>query len=100
MGDGDVFYQLIEALLQRVGHHQIERVFAVVGHRSADVVEVLRQLGFQPYTQQSIWMLAELGVRDSDIPTLARNAMADACLSTNPRHTTEADLADLFRAAL
>ncbi|WP_375483459.1 iron-containing alcohol dehydrogenase [uncultured Jatrophihabitans sp.] len=44
--------------------------------------------------------LAELGVRDSDIPTLARNALADACLSTNPRSTSEADLADLFRAAL
>ena len=44
--------------------------------------------------------LAELGVRDTDIPTLARNAMADACLSTNPRPTVEADLAALFRAAL
>jgi alcohol dehydrogenase len=44
--------------------------------------------------------LAELGVRDSDIPTLAANAMVDACLSTNPRAVTEAQLAALFRAAL
>ena len=44
--------------------------------------------------------LAELGVRDADIPTLARNALADACLSTNPRPASESDLTDLFRAAL
>ncbi len=44
--------------------------------------------------------LAELGVRETDIPTLATNAMADACLSTNPRDVTTDDLADLFRAAL
>ena len=44
--------------------------------------------------------LAELGVCEADIPTLATNAMADACLSTNPRDVTTDDLADLFRAAL
>lgn len=44
--------------------------------------------------------LAELGVTESDIPTLAANAMVDACLSTNPRAVTSDDLATLFRAAL
>lgn len=44
--------------------------------------------------------LGELGVQESDVDTLAANAMADACLTTNPRPATQADLAALFRAAL
>lgn len=44
--------------------------------------------------------LAELGVRDEDVPVLAHNAMADACITTNPRAADEAQLRALFRAAL
>lgn len=44
--------------------------------------------------------LADLGVRDEDVPVLARNAMADACITTNPRAADEAQLRALFRAAL
>jgi alcohol dehydrogenase len=44
--------------------------------------------------------LACLGVRDADIPTLAENAMADACLAANPRPPFQRDLEALFRAAL
>ncbi len=44
--------------------------------------------------------LSELGVREEDIETLARNALADACLTTNPRPASQADLATLFRSAL
>lgn len=44
--------------------------------------------------------LAELGVTEADVATLARNALADACLTTNPRPVTEAELDTLFRAAL
>jgi alcohol dehydrogenase len=44
--------------------------------------------------------LAELGVRPDNVPTLAENALADACLATNPRPVSRADLAALFRAAL
>ncbi|MGU3497710.1 iron-containing alcohol dehydrogenase [Mycobacterium sp. C31M] len=44
--------------------------------------------------------LSELGVRDEDVPVLARNAMADACITTNPRAADEAQLRALFRAAL
>jgi alcohol dehydrogenase len=44
--------------------------------------------------------LARLGVTADDIPALARSAMNDACLATNPRAATEADLAALLRAAL
>ena len=44
--------------------------------------------------------LADLGVRDTDVPVLARNAMADACITTNPRPADEAQLRALFRAAM
>ncbi|WP_234811654.1 iron-containing alcohol dehydrogenase [Mycolicibacterium canariasense] len=44
--------------------------------------------------------LAELGVREEDVPVLAHNAMADACITTNPRAADEAQLRALFRAAL
>lgn len=44
--------------------------------------------------------LADLGVHDTDVPVLARNAMADACITTNPRAADEAQLRALFRAAL
>lgn len=44
--------------------------------------------------------LADLGVLDTDVPVLARNAMADACITTNPRAADEAQLQALFRAAM
>lgn len=44
--------------------------------------------------------LAELGVQDADVAVLAHNAMADACITTNPRAADEAQLQALFRAAL
>lgn len=44
--------------------------------------------------------LAQLGVREADIQTLARSALADACLATNPRPAAHDDLVALFRAAL
>ncbi|MCW4353602.1 iron-containing alcohol dehydrogenase [Hoyosella sp. YIM 151337] len=44
--------------------------------------------------------LGALGVRESDIPILARTTLHDACLATNPREADEALVAALFRDAL
>lgn len=44
--------------------------------------------------------LGQVGVTRADLPTLARNALSDACLVTNPRTATEADLLGLLTAAL
>ncbi|MGQ0480343.1 MAG: iron-containing alcohol dehydrogenase [Pseudonocardia sp.] len=44
--------------------------------------------------------LAELGVSEANVPRLAEFTMADACLSTNPRPASVADVEALFRAAL
>ncbi|MFC3606866.1 L-threonine dehydrogenase [Stutzerimonas tarimensis] len=43
--------------------------------------------------------LNDLGVNADDIPTLAANAMHDACGATNPRRASQADIEDIFRNA-
>jgi len=44
--------------------------------------------------------LGELGVSESDLARLAEFTLGDACLSTNPRPASHAQLVDLFRSAL
>lgn len=44
--------------------------------------------------------LTELGVAASDIDRLTTTTLDDACLTTNPRPASAADIAALFRAAL
>jgi len=44
--------------------------------------------------------LAELGVKADDIPTLAANAMKDACGFTNPRPAEQAQIEEIFHAAM
>ncbi|GAA1665426.1 1,3-propanediol dehydrogenase [Mycolicibacterium murale] len=44
--------------------------------------------------------LAQLGVSDADVPILAKNALHDACMTTNPRAVDEQQVQALFRAAM
>lgn len=44
--------------------------------------------------------LTQLGVKDADIPTLAANALKDACGLTNPVQPTQAEVEAIYRAAL
>lgn len=44
--------------------------------------------------------LGDIGVRAQDLPRLAKLALRDACMSTNPRPADEAQVHALFRAAL
>ncbi|MEQ4616981.1 MAG: L-threonine dehydrogenase [Corticimicrobacter sp.] len=43
--------------------------------------------------------LAELGVKDEDVSTLATNALKDVCGLTNPRQASQAEIEGIFRAA-
>ncbi|MCA9552144.1 MAG: iron-containing alcohol dehydrogenase [Myxococcales bacterium] len=43
--------------------------------------------------------LRELGVKEADFPRLSENAMHDACMLTNPRKATLADVGAMFAAA-
>lgn len=99
--DGEIFFRLIEDLLKRAGKHHLQRVFATVGARAADLTEVLRQLGFQPFTQQSIWMLPEPVVEvGSALVALRHQSRRDAWAihqlycSLTPRHVLQAELRD------
>ncbi|APR04035.1 L-threonine dehydrogenase [Thauera chlorobenzoica] len=44
--------------------------------------------------------LTQLGVKAGDIPTLAANALKDACGLTNPRPASQAEIEAIFRGAL
>jgi hypothetical protein len=97
--DGDVWFSLVENLLERAGQARIERVFAAVGQRFEDVIEILKQLGFQPYTQQQIWMLPEPTIKEgSALVALRRQHRRDAWpiqqlyTRVTPRHVQQAEL--------
>ncbi|OIQ49797.1 1,3-propanediol dehydrogenase [Pseudodesulfovibrio hydrargyri] len=42
--------------------------------------------------------LCELGMTDEDLPLLARNALSDACMLTNPKQPTADELIQIFKA--
>ncbi|MHA3048925.1 MULTISPECIES: iron-dependent methanol dehydrogenase [unclassified Acinetobacter] len=44
--------------------------------------------------------LTELGVKTEDLDVMAENAQKDACMLTNPRKATHAQVVDIFKAAL
>lgn len=44
--------------------------------------------------------LTELNVKEEDIPTLAANALKDACAITNPRQGTQAEVEAIFKSAM
>jgi len=44
--------------------------------------------------------LTQLGVKEEDIPTLAANALKDACGLTNPRPASQAEIEAIFRGAM
>ncbi|MEM5768386.1 MAG: iron-containing alcohol dehydrogenase [Bacillota bacterium] len=44
--------------------------------------------------------LTELGVKEQDFETMAKNAMKDACSFTNPRTATLQDVIGIYRAAM
>lgn len=99
MPNGDVWFSLAENLLERAGQARIERVFAAVGQRFDDLAEVLKQLGFQPYSQQQIWMLAEPTIEvGSALVALRRQYRRDAWpihqlyTRITPRHVQQAEL--------
>jgi alcohol dehydrogenase len=44
--------------------------------------------------------LNELGVKTEDLAIMAENAQKDACMLTNPRKATHAQVVEIFKAAL
>ncbi|GAC1639785.1 MAG: hypothetical protein NVS4B8_06880 [Herpetosiphon sp.] len=99
MSEGDIWYQLGNHLMAQLGEHRFERVYAAIPHRLDDVAEVTRQLGFQPYCQQRLWMLAEPLIESGSTlramrPQRSRDAWAVHQLfcSLTPRHVQMAEM--------
>lgn len=44
--------------------------------------------------------LSELGVKEKDIPFLAKSAMADACTPGNPRDVTQSQIEDIYKSIM
>ncbi|MFI1165498.1 iron-containing alcohol dehydrogenase [Streptomyces sp. NPDC020801] len=65
-----------------------------VADRLADLVRALADDLGAPKS------LASLGVAERDVPVLARTALKDACMATNPRDVGLRDVEKLFREAL
>jgi alcohol dehydrogenase class IV len=61
------------------------------------VADEVRRLGDEVGVPKG---LGDLGVTAADIPRLAQLTLGDACLTTNPRPASAAQVAELFRAAL
>jgi alcohol dehydrogenase class IV len=61
------------------------------------LVDFIRQM---KQTAGLLKTLGEQGVKATEIPILARKAMADPCLITNPRRPTQRDLEVIYEEAL
>lgn len=59
-------------------------------------VEAVRQLSIRVGIPQH---LAELGIKEEDLPRLAKAAFADVCTPGNPRDITEQDILELYKKA-
>ena len=59
-------------------------------------VEAVRQLSVRVGIPQH---LSELGIKEEDLPRLAKAAFADVCTPGNPRDITEADILELYKKA-
>lgn len=59
-------------------------------------VDAVRQLSIRVGIPQH---LAELGIKETDLPRLAKTAFADVCTPGNPRDITEEDILELYKKA-
>ena len=69
----------------------------VLGATGSDLVDAVRSLRARVGIEGG---LRHHGVTESDVPKLADKAFEDACHRSNPRPTTQDDLAALYRASL
>jgi alcohol dehydrogenase class IV len=59
----------------------------------AEIDRLKRSVGIQK-------SLGELGIKRTDIPTLAQKALKDPCMVTNPRVPTQRDIEVIYEEAL
>ena len=76
-------------------HRGVDQLLAQ--HAGRHCLAAIRQLALDVGIPKC---LADLGVKEADIPLLATNALKDACGLTNPRTATQADIEGIFRGAM
>jgi 4-hydroxybutyrate dehydrogenase len=76
---------------------RLERIRSILGPGAKTCAEAVRALRKRVGLPEG---LGTQGVRESDVPKLSEKAFEDACHRSNPRPTTQADLAALYRASL
>ena len=64
--------------------------------REEAAVDAVRHLSIRVGIPQH---LAELGIKETDLPRLAKAAFADVCTPGNPRDITEEDILELYKKA-
>jgi len=70
--------------------------FCGMGEKKGVIIKELK------YLKESVGInatLKQIGVKESDIPQLSRNAMEDSCIVTNPRKPKQEDIEQIFRNA-
>ena len=55
--DPDIWFRILEALCISAGHYRVQRIYAALSQRHAELREVFRQLGFGSYTHQTVMRL-------------------------------------------
>jgi alcohol dehydrogenase len=58
-----------------------------------DIMDLKRRVGIKEQLYQK-------GVRETDLPNLAKKAVKDACMITNPRKASEDDVIAIFRESM
>ena len=61
---------------------------------------VIRELKHLKESTGIDYTLKQVGVKESEIPQLSRNAMEDLCIVTNPRRPEQGDIEEIFKNAL
>jgi hypothetical protein len=55
--DPDAWFRLLEALVAEAGNHRVQRLYAALSQRHEELREIFRQVGFGPYSYQTVLRL-------------------------------------------
>lgn len=86
------------AKFKRIAEAMDEDVTGLSNWAAAEVaVKAVRRLILDTGLGQG---LAKVGLEESSLPALSRNALKDACLITNPRDANEDDILEIFKRSM
>lgn len=78
-------------------YRRIDEAMGLPDRKSSDIVAAFVRLQKEAGVDKR---LGAMGLQKDDIPALARTAMSDACMVTNPRRPTVRDIENIYEKAL